>query len=92
MRLMIAGALANPEIMKALAQLDFDKKEIMWGKNLLAKMENQQYERENEGNAQKETTQHLYAAYAEAHAKPLCRPGVSALKAVFKAGFSSNLF
>jgi len=64
---MIEGALANPEMIKALAQLGFDRKEIMRGKDLLSKMENQQYEREREGNAQKETTQQLRKSYADAH-------------------------
>lgn len=67
-RLMIEGALANPKIIQALAKVGMDKKEILRGKALLLKMGNQQYERESEGNAQKETTRQLRKAYADAHA------------------------
>lgn len=66
-RQMIEGALASPEIMKALAQLGIDKKEIMRGKSLLLKMESQQDINETERNTQKETTEHLHTAHAEAH-------------------------
>lgn len=66
-RLMIEGALVNPKIMQALAKVGYDRKEILRGKGLLTNMENQQQERENEANTQKEMTQRLHAANAEAY-------------------------
>jgi hypothetical protein len=66
-RQMIEGALASPEIMKVLAGLGMDKKEILRGKSLFLKMSGQQDTREAEQNNQKEATEALYTAQAEAH-------------------------
>lgn len=67
-RLMIEGALSNPKMLQALARVGMDKKEIVRGRDLLLKMGNQQYERESEENAQKETTRQLHKSFTDAHA------------------------
>lgn len=67
-RLALGGALANPEIIKVMSPLGFDRKEILTGNSLLAKMVAQQEEREEEENKQKASTQKLRDAYKEANA------------------------
>lgn len=68
-RLIISGALANPDIMKKLAALGYDRKSIVKGQQLLMKMKNQQQERETGENSQKASTQQLRQAYQDANAR-----------------------
>lgn len=67
-RLIISGALSSPQIIKALAPLGFDRKEIMNGNSLLARMSGQQEQREQEENLQKASTRKLRDAFKEANA------------------------
>ncbi len=67
-RLAIGGALANPEFIKVMSPLGYDRKEFNFGNSLLAKMVAQQEEREQEQNGQKASTQKLRNAYKEANA------------------------
>ncbi len=66
-RIIIYGALVNPIILKEMAKMGFDRKEIMFGKGLLTKMTDKQYLRVSEQNTQKETTQQLNNAYDAAN-------------------------
>jgi hypothetical protein len=62
-RLAIAGALANPEMIKALTPLGFDRKEILKGQELQQSMQLMQQARLREENGQKESTQQVRNAF-----------------------------
>ncbi len=62
-RLAIQGALANPEMIKALTPLGFDRKEILKGLELQQSMQLKQQVRQREQNGQKESTQQMRIAF-----------------------------
>ena len=68
-RLIINGALANPDMLKKLATLGYDRKAIVKGQQMLTKMKNQQQERETGENSQKASTQQLRQAHRKADAQ-----------------------
>ena len=70
-RLMISGALANPVILKKLAELGYDRKAILAGQQLLLRMKAQQQLRESGQNSQKASTQSMRQSYQEADARYL---------------------
>ncbi len=67
-RLIISGALANPVILKKLAELGYDRKAILAGQQQLLRMKSQQQLRESGQNSQKAGTQSMRQAYREADA------------------------
>lgn len=68
-RMIISGALANPDILRKLATLGYDRKAIVAGQQLLTKMQAQQQERETGENRQKAGTRQVRQARQEAHAR-----------------------
>ncbi len=70
-RLIISGALANPAILKKLAELGYDRKAILAGQQLLLGMKAQQQVRESGQNSQKASTQSMRQSYQEADARYL---------------------
>lgn len=70
-RLIISGALANPEVLKQLAALGYDRKAILAGQKQLLKVKSQQQVRESGENSQKASTQSMRQSYQEADARYL---------------------
>ncbi|MFP4092666.1 MAG: hypothetical protein ACLFT3_20320 [Cyclobacteriaceae bacterium] len=62
-RLAIQGALANPEMIKVLAPLGFDRRELLRGQELQQSLQLKQQARMREENGQKESTQQMRQAF-----------------------------
>lgn len=68
-RLIIGGALANPDILKKLAALGYDRKAILDGQQRLLAMRAQQQQRETGESSQKASTTQVRQARQEANGR-----------------------
>lgn len=68
-RLIISGALANPVVLKKLAEMGYDRKAILAGQQRLLKMKNQQQLRESGQSSQKASTTQMRQAFQQADAR-----------------------